>query len=188
MKASGGKQATVSNHNGARAPRSVSVSRTVSASRVLIARRTRFVARFVPALILVSFLGLVHALPVGAQSRVPVPSYGPMRDAGAAQQTGLPPALLNVRIDQKLDATVPLDATFRDETGRSRRLQEYFGGRKPVILSLVFYECPMLCNQVLNGLTATMKVMPLKIGEDYDVLTVSFDPRETPELAARKKE
>jgi protein SCO1/2 len=111
-----------------------------------------------------------------------------MRDMGTAQQTGLPPALLNVGIDQKLNASVPLDATFRDETGRTLRLGEYFQGRKPVILSLVFYECPMLCNQVLNGLTATMKVMPLKLGEDFDVLTVSFDPRETSELAARKKE
>jgi protein SCO1/2 len=125
---------------------------------------------------------------VMAQSRVPVPSYGPMRNRGDSQPTGLPPALANVGIDQKLNAQIPLAATFRDETGRTVQLGEYFRGAKPVILALVFYECPMLCNQVLNGLTATMKVMPLKIGEDFEVVTVSFDPRETPEMAARKKE
>ena len=122
-----------------------------------------------------------------AQSRVPVPSYGPMRERGELQ-TGLPPALVDVKIDQRLNEQVPLDATFRDETGRAVQLREYFGGTRPVILSLVFYECPMLCNQVLNGMTAMMKVMTLKIGEDYDVLTVSFDPREGPELARRKKD
>lgn len=126
---------------------------------------------------------------IPAQSRVPVPSYGPMRDAsGNPPQTGLPPALLNVGIDQKLDAQIPLDATFRDEGGRAVRLGDYFKAGRPVILSLVFYECPMLCNQILNGLMGSLKGMSLKIGQDYDVLTVSFDPREGPELARRKKE
>jgi protein SCO1/2 len=110
-----------------------------------------------------------------------------MRERGE-QQTGLPPALVNVGIDQRLNEQIPMDATFRDETGRTVQLREYFGGKKPVILSLVFYECPMLCNQILNGMTAMMKVMSLKIGEDYDVVTVSFDAREGPELARRKKE
>jgi protein SCO1/2 len=125
---------------------------------------------------------------VAAQSRVPVPSYGPMRERGDAQTAGLPPALLNVGIDQKLNAELPLDATFRDETGRTVQLREYFTGARPVILSLVFYECPMLCNQILNGLTSTMKSMTLGVGQDYDVVTVSFDAREGPELARRKKE
>ena len=111
-----------------------------------------------------------------------------MRDRGEQQQTGLPPALVNVGIDQRLNEQLPLDATFRDETGRTVQLREYFKGTRPVILSLVFYECPMLCNQVLNGMTAMMKVMSLKVGEDYDVLTISFDPRETAELARRKKD
>jgi protein SCO1/2 len=111
-----------------------------------------------------------------------------MRDAGNPQQTGLPPALLNVGIDQKLDAQIPLDATFRDEAGRTVQLREYFNGTRPVVLSLVFYECPMLCNQILNGLTGSLKGMSLKIGEDYDVLTVSFDARETAQLARRKKD
>ncbi|MBA3805311.1 MAG: SCO family protein [Acidobacteria bacterium] len=123
-----------------------------------------------------------------AQSRVPVPSYGPMRERGDAQQTGLPPALVQVGIDQKLGAQLPLDATFRDEAGRTVQLREYFTGTRPVILALVFYECPMLCNQILNGLTSTMKSMALGVGKDYEVVTVSFDAREGPELARKKKE
>jgi protein SCO1/2 len=123
-----------------------------------------------------------------AQSRVPVPSYGPMRERGSAGPAGLPPALTNVGLDQKLNAQLPLDTVFRDEAGRTVQLREYFKGTRPVILSLVFYECPMLCNQILNGLTGMMKGMSLKIGQDYDVLTVSFDPREGPELARRKKD
>ncbi len=123
-----------------------------------------------------------------AQSRVPVPSYGPMRERRDPQQTGLPPALAAVGIDQKLGAQIPLDATFRDEAGRTVELREYFSGTRPVILALVFYECPMLCNQILNGLTSMMKGMALTLGKDYDVLTVSFDAREGPELARKKKE
>ena len=147
-----------------------------------------------PAFRLLHFLFLLlpfafFLLPsASAQSRVPVPSYGPMRERGDAPQTGLPPALLNVGIDQKLGAELPLDATFRDEAGRTVQLREYFKGVRPVILALVFYECPMLCNQILNGLTSTMKSMALVPGRDYDVLTVSFDAREGPELARRKKE
>jgi protein SCO1 len=138
-------------------------------------------------LLLASTFGLASS--VQAQSRVPVPSYGPMRDAGGnPPQTGLPPALLNVGIDQKLGAQIPLDATFTDEQGRSVRLGDYFKGGRPVVLSLVFYECPMLCNQILNALTGSLKGMSLKIGQDYDVLTVSFDPREGPELARKKKD
>jgi len=137
-------------------------------------------------LLLFSFLLLPSV--AAAQSRVPVPSYGPMRERGSAEQSGLPPALTDVGLDQKLNAQLPLDATFRDEAGRTVQLREYFKGERPVILSLVFYECPMLCNQILNGLTGMMKGMSLKIGQDYDVVTLSFDPREGPELARRKKD
>lgn len=146
-------------------------------------------ARRLPHLLFLLLAFAFFLLPsVAAQSRVPVPSYGPMRERGEAQTAGLPPALLNVGIDQKLNAELPLDATFRDETGRTVQLREYFTGTRPVILSLVFYECPMLCNQILNGLTSTMKSMTLNVGQDYDVLTLSFDAREGPELARKKKE
>lgn len=117
-----------------------------------------------------------------------VPQYGPMRDKGQQQQTGLPVALQKVGIDQRLNEQVPLDLVFRDETGKQVRLADYFSGTKPVILSLVFYECPMLCNQVLNGLVSGLRAVPLNVGEDFNVVTVSFDPRETAALAARKKE
>ena len=98
-----------------------------------------------------------------------------------------PPAVLSeVGIDQRLDQQIPLDLSFKDETGRPVRLAEYFG-QKPVILTLVYYDCPMLCTEVLNGLTSTLRILKFDAGKEFNVVTVSFDPRETPELAAAKK-
>src|SRR5262249_19790828 len=92
------------------------------------------------------------------------------------------------RIDQRLNELVPLDAIFRDEEGREVRLGDYFG-KRPVILALVYYSCPMLCNQVLNGITSGLDVLKgFDIGREFDVVTVSFDPHETPDLARQKKE
>ena len=102
-------------------------------------------------------------------------------------ETNLPPVLREVGFDQRLDAQVPLDAAFVDEAGRAVRLGDYFG-TKPVILVLAYYRCPMLCTQVLNGLVRSMMDLPLELGKDYEVVTVSFDARETPALAAAKKE
>jgi len=99
-----------------------------------------------------------------------------------------PRDLEDVRIDQKLDEPLPLDAVFRDENGDAVQLGRYFGN-KPVVLALVYYSCPMLCNQVLNGMTSGLDVLKaFSIGKEFDVVTVSFDPRETPELAQQKKE
>jgi len=98
-----------------------------------------------------------------------------------------PDLLRDVGIDQKLNSQVPLDLSFKDEQGNTVKLKDYFHG-KPVVLSLVYYECPMLCNQVLNGLTASLKMQDFDIGQDFDVLTVSFNPRDEPKLAAQKKE
>jgi protein SCO1 len=98
----------------------------------------------------------------------------------------MPRMLTEIGLDQKLGYSLPLDAVFRDEEGRSVRLGDYFGTR-PVILTLVYYECPMLCTQVLNGLTAAMRTLQFSVGQEFDVVTVSFDPTETPELAAAKK-
>jgi protein SCO1 len=100
--------------------------------------------------------------------------------------SGLPRALTDVGIDQKLNEQLPLDLVFRNENGEEVRLGSYFG-KKPVVLSLVYYQCPMLCNQVLNGMVTAFKVMAFRPGEEFDVVTVSFDPRETPALAAAKK-
>jgi protein SCO1 len=101
---------------------------------------------------------------------------------------GTPDVLKEVRIDQKLGAQVPLDLRFRDEAGREVRLADYFAKGRPVVLSLVYYECPMLCNQILNGLVGTLEAVSFTPGQEFEVVTVSFDPRETPELAAAKKE
>ena len=100
--------------------------------------------------------------------------------------TGLPAALKEVGIDQKLNEQLPIDATFKDETGADVKLGSYFG-KRPIVLSLVYFDCPMLCTQVLNGMIASFKTISLKPGEDFDVLSISFDPRETPTLAAAKK-
>jgi protein SCO1/2 len=92
-----------------------------------------------------------------------------------------------VGFDQRLDGQIPLSLEFRDHTGRTVRLGRYFG-EKPTVLSLVYYECPMLCTLELNGLLRSLKAVGLSAGDDFTVLTVSFDPEETPELAARKRE
>jgi len=104
----------------------------------------------------------------------------------SAQPFGRPPALRNIGLDQHLDAQVPLDLTFRDEDGRAVRLGDLMG-KKPVILTLAYYQCPMLCNMVLNGELHAMRNIPFELGRDYDAITVSFDPSETPTLAAEKK-
>jgi protein SCO1/2 len=97
-----------------------------------------------------------------------------------------PPIVRNVGIDQKLNQQVPLDIPFRDENGNTVRLGDYFG-RKPVILSLVYYDCPMLCTTSLNGLDSSLKELTFNLGTDFNVVTVSFDPTEKPSLANAKK-
>ncbi len=95
-----------------------------------------------------------------------------------------------VGFDQKLDNQVPLDLAFKDEAGQSVRLDKYLakGSNKPAILVFVYFQCPMLCTEILNSLTRTLKVVGLRPGEDFEILTVSFDEREGPDLAARKKQ
>ncbi len=100
---------------------------------------------------------------------------------------GIPESLRNVGIDQRLNEQVPLDLVFRDETGKSVRLGDYIK-TKPVILTLVYFECPMLCTQVLNGLVSSLKVLNFNVNKEFDILTVSFNPQEGPALAAAKKE
>ncbi len=104
-----------------------------------------------------------------------------------AQPAGVrPPVLKDVGIDQLLNNQVPPDLEFKDETGRTVKLSEYFGD-KPIVLSLVYYDCPQLCTQVLTGLLGTLKTLPMSPGKEFISLTVSFDPREKPDLAAAKK-
>jgi len=103
-----------------------------------------------------------------------------------AQQMALPPMIRGVGIDQNLNGQVPLNLMFTDEAGRPARLGQYFRG-KPVVLALVYYECPGLCDLVLNGLTHSMEQVSLNLGSDFDAVTVSFNPRDTWQLAASKK-
>lgn len=107
--------------------------------------------------------------------------------AAAAIGGELPSALQGVGFDQRLNQQIPLDLAFNDETGREVHLSDYFRG-KPVILVLAYYQCPRLCTLVLNGLVQGMLEMPFTAGKEFHVVTVSFDPRETWELAATKKE
>ena len=97
-----------------------------------------------------------------------------------------PPGLKNVGVQQNLNQQIPADSIFTDDLGRTVRLGDYFG-KRPMILNLVYYNCPMLCGEVLSGLESSLRMMKFDVGKEFDVLTVSFDPRETPEMAAAKK-
>lgn len=116
------------------------------------------------------------------------PAYGQGMMGGAMNPPAnvRPPGLKDVGIEQHLNEQIPPDLTFRDETGNTVKLGDYFGS-KPLILNLVYYKCPMLCSEVLAGLTSAMKAMKFSVGKDFDVLTVSFDPRETPQDATASK-
>jgi protein SCO1 len=105
---------------------------------------------------------------------------------GSAPSSQRPPVLTKVAFEQRLNEQLPLDLPFTDERGKTVRLGDYFG-KKPVVLAFVYYECPMLCTQVLNGLESALRVLNESVGKEFDVVTVSFDPRETPVLALGKK-
>jgi len=106
----------------------------------------------------------------------------------ARAKDDLPPIVKEVRFDQRLNEQVPLDLRFRDELGRWVHLSDYFQG-KPVILIMAYYRCPRLCNEVLQGLLKSLKGMSaFDVGNQFQVVTVSFDSREAPDLAAGKKQ
>ncbi len=124
-----------------------------------------------------TFALLLSAAAASAQA---VPgSIGP-----AAQN--MPPILRNVGFEPQLNAHLPLDLAFRDEAGRDVQLRQYFT-QKPVLLALVYYGCPMLCNQVEQGVVGALRMLSFNPGRDYEVVFVSFDPRESPDMAAQKK-
>lgn len=116
---------------------------------------------------------------------------GPPRQS-ALQDTNLKPALpgalQGVGIDQKLDQQIPMDLVFTDEYGKQVPLSTYFRPGKPVLLALVYYRCPMLCTQILTGTASSLKAVSLDPGKDFEVVAVSFDPKDTPETAASKKQ
>lgn len=100
---------------------------------------------------------------------------------------GRPQILRNVGIDQNLNHQIPLDLTFRDETGKTVQLRQYFG-KKPVVLSLVYFNCPMLCTMVEDNLLQSLELISFNVGDQFNVLTVSFDPRDTPQMASAKRD
>ena len=115
------------------------------------------------------------------------PRAVPAQDLLNMKGADRPTPLKEVTIEQRLNSQLPLDATFRDETGQTVQLGKYFGGKRPVVLALVYYECPMLCTQILNGMTRAAKVLTFTPGTDYDIVALSFDARETSQQAAAKK-
>jgi len=145
--------------------------------------RNRFIRIYLCSLWLVLLLAscAFAQAPPGPSS----PLYGARPEYGNPA-TGLPKALQEVRIEQRLDHQLPLDLVFRDESGQEVKLGKFFGS-KPVVLAFVYYDCPMLCTQVLNGMVTSFRVLPFQVGNEFDVVTVSFDPRETSALAASKK-
>jgi protein SCO1/2 len=120
-------------------------------------------------------------LSASAASAQAVPS-----GTGPAAQN-MPSVLRNVGFEPQLNAHLPLDLAFRDETGRNVQLRDYFT-QKPVLLALVYYGCPMLCNQTEQGVVGALRMLSFNPGRDYEVVFVSFDPRESPDMAAQKKE
>jgi protein SCO1/2 len=144
-------------------------------------KRVSRVGKFGVVRIVVSMLAIACAF-----AMQPRPVFAQLSDP--MQSIGVRPDLLkDVGIDQKLGQQVPLDLMFRDEAGKTVRLSQYFG-RKPVILSLVYFNCPMLCTQVLNGQEAAMKGLPMDAGNQFEAVTVSIDPSDRPVLASVKKQ
>lgn len=146
--------------------------RNLSSGRSLTSRGGRRVCKAVQSLTLACVVLSSFPLPLQAQTAGVLP--GPLREVGIVQRVG---------------ERVPLDLVFRDETGKAVRLGDYVGALpgRPTILALVYYECPMLCSLVLHGLLASVKALSFRIGDEFNIVTVSFDPRETPSLAAAKK-
>jgi protein SCO1/2 len=121
-------------------------------------------------------------IPPAVEAQSPLPQERP------GEPTAAKPGLLSkIGIDQRLNNQVPLDLPFVDETGKAVKLGDYFG-KRPVLLALVYYECPMLCTQVLNGVTGALKVLNFDVGREFDVIAVSINPKEGPGLASQKKQ
>jgi len=123
-----------------------------------------------------------------AQPGQPAPAQPSLSMQDSNLKPALPGALQGVGIDQKLDQQIPLQLTFKDEAGRAVPLGSFFQTGKPVILAPVYYRCPMLCTQILTGLESALKAVSFNPGQDFEVVAVSFDPKDTPELAAAKKQ
>jgi len=132
----------------------------------------------------------VYSVPAQKPEHYNSPLYSPRYyDPNESQTNGLPDALQKVGIDQKLGDQLPLDTEVKDENGKLVKIGDYYQSGRPAVVAFVYYECPMLCNEVLNGLTGSLKGISLNAGKDFDVIAISFDPRENdkPDLAKNKK-
>lgn len=142
------------------------------------------------ALVVLCGLGLSAPDARAAVSTSPAPqiTQGALPDSahGSLNSKQVPALLRGVGIDQRLNQQVPLDLPFRDEFGKTVRLGDFFG-KRPVVLSLVYFNCPMLCTMVENNLLQSLRLLKYNVGQQYDVLTVSFDPHDTPLMAANKR-
>jgi protein SCO1/2 len=137
-------------------------------------------------LFIVSIVSIVVSPPQAAAQMASAPAAaGYKREPGTPSST-LPRALREIGFDQNLDQPVPLDTPFRDERGATVRLGDYFG-RRPVVLVFAYYDCPMLCTQVINGLSSALGVLSLTPGKDFEIVTISFNPADTPASATAKK-
>jgi len=136
-------------------------------------------------IVLAAVLLIAGGVRASAQRAMPAPTE--RQGAGAPPAGALPGLLQEIGLDQKLNEQIPLGLEFVNEQGQSVTLRQLFRG-KPVVVVLAYYECPMLCTQVLNGLVSALGTMSLTAGREFDIVTVSFDPGETPELARAKKQ
>jgi len=135
----------------------------------------------------VSFLVAISAAAL-AQPGQPAPAQPSLSMQDSSLKPALPGALEGVGIDQKLDQQLPLQLVFRDENGRDVPLSTFFSGKKPVILAPVYYRCPMLCTQILTGLESALKAVSLDPARDFEIVAVSFDPKDSTETAAAKRQ
>ena len=115
-------------------------------------------------------------------------AFGTVASAHEESAAGLPRPLVEVSFDQQLGASLPLDLAFRDHSGRPVTLEGYFAPGRPVVLAQVYFDCTMLCSQVLAGISTSLRALSLKPGRDFELVVISFDPSETPEMAAEKRD
>jgi protein SCO1/2 len=138
---------------------------------------------------LLCIMGIVSAVAAASPAYAPGPNfYNGGFDTPGKPSSLKPDQLQNVSFKQHLDEMLPLDAAFKDEYGRPVTLGRYFDGKKPVVLAFVYFTCPMLCTQVMNGISSTARALPFTAGQDYDVVLVSFDPHDNPAAALEKKQ
>jgi protein SCO1/2 len=132
-----------------------------------------------------TLFGAALALPLATVASAQVSSYGE-KQAGENSGDQLPQVLQRVGVEQRLNQQLPLDSQFVDDTGKAVKLGDYFG-KRPALVTLVYFTCPMLCSEELDGLTSALAMVKLTPGKDFDVVVVSIDPADTPAEAAQKK-